>query len=119
MSLLQSNGYVIAEYDIGQGVERLVQAIRYFGDGGFHTVYFRRHNEKAELRVDDYAPIRASGDSANIQMFTGVSVVKVGGNFDQEGNIVDYFNGIIGGKAVVQCMYMQMYISCFKTLISF
>ena len=89
---------MVAEYDIGQGVERLEENRRLFSDGSMHTIYFRRHNEKAVMRVDSYDERTGSGSSSNVQMFTRVSVVKIGGKLDQAGKIVSHIEGIISGK---------------------
>ena len=55
LSMLQVNGHVVATYDIGNGKKTIVESRRVFSDGRYHYVTFRRRDNAASLRVDDYS----------------------------------------------------------------
>ena len=45
---------MVVEYDIGDGVQRMIENRRNFSDGQYHVVRFIRTGHNATLRVDDY-----------------------------------------------------------------
>ncbi|CAH1790209.1 unnamed protein product [Owenia fusiformis] len=91
------NGKIVLEYNVDGTVHRLVEGRKRFDDGNYHVVRFVRTNNNATLHVDSHIPNVFTHSSTAKRRFDRVSLMKVGGNKDADGNIIDYFNGIIAG----------------------
>ena len=50
--MLQENGFIVAEYDTGNGKQILRIDSKTYNDGKYHVVKFLRNGERADLIVD-------------------------------------------------------------------
>ncbi|KAL8566603.1 hypothetical protein ACOMHN_054825 [Nucella lapillus] len=93
-----NNGYVEVNYDTdGNGGKHTVTQLKKVNDGKqYHIVRFVRTANNATLHVDD-----TSVSSKHVSPqgnFDRMSKIYIGGGYDRNGNqIVDGFNGILGG----------------------
>ena len=51
----KENGFVVAEYNIGSGIKRMVENSKKFNDEKYHVVRFTRTGGNVTMRVDSFA----------------------------------------------------------------
>jgi len=50
--LIQINGMLVVQYDMGDAEQRIVESRRHFSDGRYHYVTFTRNENNVKLQVD-------------------------------------------------------------------
>ncbi|XP_052079469.1 uncharacterized protein LOC127717737 isoform X2 [Mytilus californianus] len=100
IELRLENGYLVAQYNTGNGEQTISFDQRRLNDGNYHVVQFTRTADGGFLVVDNVQKtlahqVHKSGVSHSV--FDEVKYVYIGGRLDAGGNVMNPFTGIIGG----------------------
>lgn len=89
------NGFLVAEYDTGDGAQTVVIDNIKYNDGNYHVVNFYRDSDGSRFYVDGYSKDLTHSGAHSI--FDNLQYVYIGGRQDSNGAVMNAYNGIIGG----------------------
>ncbi|XP_060080041.1 uncharacterized protein LOC132559439 isoform X2 [Ylistrum balloti] len=95
IELRLENGFLVAEYDTGDGAQTIVIDNIKYNDGSYHVVNFYRDSDGSRFYVDGFSEDLTHSGAHSI--FDNLQYVYIGGRQDSNGAVMNAYNGIIGG----------------------